>query len=158
MIDIFAMSQAFLREDQYRTRLVRYQQESILSFEDDAVLGFCFEFASPEALLRGWRDAETDVLNRFGARFRAAGEKSWVWSFSQRGPFSFRALMWQIFPTTFLPSMSGAVHFGKAQRLPDIAKSRLIVAVLGPVRSVALAFPMIHLRAVSRTMASGRLE
>jgi hypothetical protein len=77
MIDILGLSQAFLRENEYRTRLVAYRQESLLSFEDESILGFCFQFGSPNALLEGWETAETDVLNGYGARFRSAGEKSW---------------------------------------------------------------------------------
>lgn len=77
MIDIFGTSQAFLRENEYRTRLVSYRQGSLLTFEDDSVLGFCIQFDDAKTLLEGWKAAETDVLNGYGARFRSAGEKSW---------------------------------------------------------------------------------
>jgi hypothetical protein len=39
--------------------------------------------------------------------------------------------MWHISPINVLPWMIGKVHLGKAHRLPDSAKSCLMVAVLG---------------------------
>src|SRR5579862_894477 len=43
--------------------------------------------------------------------------------------------MWHISPTTVSPSTRRFWHLGKAQRLPECANRRLIVATLGPVGS-----------------------
>src|SRR5665213_2925719 len=51
--------------------------------------------------------------------------------------------MWQILPTTFFPSMRVEVHFGNAHLLPDIANSRLIVVVVGPVKPFIAALPLL---------------
>jgi hypothetical protein len=77
MIDIFSTAQTILRESGYRTRLLQFEQSSILSFEDESILGFCYLFADPATLLTGWRSIETEFLNRHGARFRSAGDKAW---------------------------------------------------------------------------------
>lgn len=77
MIDIFGTTQAVLRESGYRTRLLPFEQSSILSFEDESVLGFCYLFSDPSTLLAKWKPIETEFLNRHGARFRSAGEKAW---------------------------------------------------------------------------------
>ena len=77
MIDILGITQALLRANDYRTRLLSFERMPLLSFEDDSVLGFCFEFDGPVALLEQWRAVETEILNRHGGRFRSAGEKSW---------------------------------------------------------------------------------
>ena len=77
MIDILGITQALLRANDYRTRLLSFERMPLLSFEDDSVLGFCFEFDGPVTLLERWRAVETEILNRHGVRFRSAGEKSW---------------------------------------------------------------------------------
>src|ERR1035441_4200953 len=77
MIDIFGTAQAVLRESGYRTRLLPLGQVSILSFEDYSVLGSCYVFTNPVELLTEWKSIETELLNRYGARFRSAGDKAW---------------------------------------------------------------------------------
>ncbi|MGP8175070.1 MAG: hypothetical protein ACLP7O_11065 [Terracidiphilus sp.] len=77
MIDIFSTAQAVLRESGYWTRLFPFEQTSILSFEDESILGFCYIFADVNTLLSKWRSKETELINHHVVRFRSAGEKSW---------------------------------------------------------------------------------
>ena len=53
MIDIFSTTQAILRESGYRTRLLPFEQSSILSFEDESILGFCYTFQRPDHIAGG---------------------------------------------------------------------------------------------------------
>jgi hypothetical protein len=77
MIDIFSTAQGILRESNYRTRLLPFEQSSILSFEDESILGFCYVFADLTELLTRWKSIEAEFLNRHSPRFRSAGDKAW---------------------------------------------------------------------------------
>jgi len=71
-----------------------------------------------------------------------------VWAGSYRGPPCLAALIWHIFPITVLPWTIRELHLGKEHRLPDRAKSCLIVGVLGADGScVTFILSMVSMRA-----------
>lgn len=77
MIDVLSTLQVVLREAGFTTRLASMDRSSIVSFEDDALIGFGCVFGDPGALLAHWKAMEMAVLTRYAAGFRAAGEKAW---------------------------------------------------------------------------------
>jgi hypothetical protein len=78
MTDILSVAQALLRERaDYRTRLLPFGEQSLLSFEDESILGFCRLFPDAEVMLDEWHSTETALLNQYGSRFRLAREKAW---------------------------------------------------------------------------------
>lgn len=77
MIDLLSATQTLLRDSGYDTRLRAYGPAAVLSFEDESVMGFCYVFEDTDAMLKSWKTTETEFLNRYGARFRIAGDKAW---------------------------------------------------------------------------------
>lgn len=77
MIDLLGTTQVLLRDSGYDTRLRPYDSASVLSFEDESVMGFCYVFQDTATMLQAWKSTESDLLKRFGARFRIAGDKAW---------------------------------------------------------------------------------
>jgi hypothetical protein len=77
MIDLLSVLQGVLQQDGYFTRLVSIEGSSILSFEDDTLMGFGIIFSSPLELLAHWRATETTLLNRYAPTIRSAGDKAW---------------------------------------------------------------------------------
>ncbi len=77
MIDLLSAVQVVLRESGFEARLESAGQSSVVSFEDDALMGFTFVFTDAAILLNEWRLAERSVLTRHSGRFRAAGDKAW---------------------------------------------------------------------------------
>jgi len=77
MIDILSVAQALLRESGYGTRLLPFGEGSLLSFEDESILGFCCVFPDAELILGEWQRTETALLHQYGGRFRVAREKAW---------------------------------------------------------------------------------
>lgn len=77
MIDVLSTLQVVLREAGFATRLTSIERTSIVSFEDDALLGFGCVFEDPSALLASWKSTEMSILTRYAPSIRAAGEKAW---------------------------------------------------------------------------------
>ena len=77
MIDVLSTLQVVLREAGFATRLTSIDHSSIVSFEDDTLLGFGCVFEDPSALLARWKSTEKSILTRYAPSFRAAGEKAW---------------------------------------------------------------------------------
>lgn len=77
MIDLLSTTQVLLKDAGYTVRLSTIQRETLICFEDTAVMGFCSTFVSPEELIKKWMAYENEIISRFSANFRAAGEKAW---------------------------------------------------------------------------------
>lgn len=77
MIDLLSISQGILRENSLTTRLLRLGTATIISFEDDALLGFIHLFETPAEMIENWAETEHSFLRAQATRFRAAGEKAW---------------------------------------------------------------------------------
>ena len=77
MIDVLSTLQVLLREAGFVTRLTSIERASIVSFEDDTLIGFGCVFDSPNSLLERWKTTELSLLTRYAAGFRKAGEKAW---------------------------------------------------------------------------------
>lgn len=77
MIDILSTARAVLGENGYTTRLDRVADASVISFEDDSLMGRVFEFPEANSLVSLWESTESDFLRTNGNRFRLAGEKAW---------------------------------------------------------------------------------
>lgn len=77
MIDLLTSSHSVLRENKFETRLSHLGKSTIVTFEDDSLLGFVFLFDSPGDLIENWRTAESSFLRAEAMRFRTAGEKAW---------------------------------------------------------------------------------
>ncbi|WP_144409181.1 hypothetical protein [Pseudoxanthomonas suwonensis] len=77
MIDVLSTMHALLQESKFEARLIALDDDSILCFEDESVMGFCKVFDSPQSLLSNWRTAELGILRRFAANFREAPDKAW---------------------------------------------------------------------------------
>ena len=77
MIDLLSTSQILLRDAGFTVRLSSVGSRSIACFEDNALLGFCSAFEQADELIRGWKTFESEILNRFAADIRSAGEKAW---------------------------------------------------------------------------------
>jgi hypothetical protein len=77
MTEIFSTVQTLLRDSGYRTRLLPFEQSTVLCFEDESILGFCYIFPSPDMLLASWTAIESQLLSHHTVRFRLAGDKAW---------------------------------------------------------------------------------
>lgn len=77
MIDLLSTAQVILKDAGYTVRLSAIQSRTLICFEDTAVLGFCSIFVSPEELIKKWTSYENEIISRFAANFRAAGDKAW---------------------------------------------------------------------------------
>lgn len=77
MIDLLSTSQMLLRDAGFTVRLSSVGRRPVVCFEDNALFGFCSAFDQTAELIQGWKGFETEILNRFAADIRAAGEKAW---------------------------------------------------------------------------------
>lgn len=77
MIDLLSTSQILLRDAGFDVRLSSVGHRPVVCFEDNALLGFCSSFDQTNELIEGWKAFESEILNRFAADIRAAGEKAW---------------------------------------------------------------------------------
>src|SRR5690349_21513656 len=77
MTNLLDSAQVILGDAGFRTSLTTVTGMPALSFENDSVLGFVFVFASPEELVRGWRDIETAFLKSYAPRLTESGDKAW---------------------------------------------------------------------------------
>ena len=77
MIDVLSTLQVVLREAGFVTRLGSIDRFPIVSFEDEALMGFGCIFEDPASLLAQWKAVEMSLLRRHAASFRAAGDKAW---------------------------------------------------------------------------------
>lgn len=77
MIDLLSTSQILLRDAGFTVRLSSVGHRPVVCFEDKALLGFCSTFEQTDELIEGWKAFESQILIRFAADIRAAGEKAW---------------------------------------------------------------------------------
>ena len=77
MIDLLSTSQILLRDAGFTVRLSSVGHRPVVCFEDTALVGFCSSFEQTDELIDGWKAFEGEILNRFAADIRAAGEKAW---------------------------------------------------------------------------------
>lgn len=77
MVDLFSTVQVVLKEADFETHLTSFNNLQVVSFEDNAVLGFCCAFNAPNDLLDNWKTTETALLRRFALQIRAAADKAW---------------------------------------------------------------------------------
>jgi hypothetical protein len=77
MTNLISILQVLLREASFRTHLSAIELSLILSFEDDALMGFGCVFVSPEELLANWKTTEMALLTQYAPSLRGAGEKAW---------------------------------------------------------------------------------
>jgi hypothetical protein len=77
MIDLLSTAQILLRDADFTTRLDSLDQKNLVCFEDDTLVGFCYEFKDPQSLLAEWKARESSILTRFASSFRSAGDKAW---------------------------------------------------------------------------------
>lgn len=77
MIDLLSTSQILLRDAGFTVRLSSVGSRPVICFEDNALLGFCSALEQTDELIKGWKTFESEILNRFAADIRAAGEKAW---------------------------------------------------------------------------------
>ena len=77
MIDLLSTSQILLRDAGFTVRLSAMGHRPVVCFEDNALVGFCSAFEQTDELIDGWKAFESEILNRFAADIRAAGEKAW---------------------------------------------------------------------------------
>ena len=77
MIDVFSVLQVVLRDAGLSVRLLSVDRMSVVSFEDEAIIGFACVFDNPNKLLENWKSVEMAVLRRYAPNLRVAGEKAW---------------------------------------------------------------------------------
>jgi hypothetical protein len=77
MIDLLTASLSLLRENRFATRLTQLGSNTVVSFEDDSLLGFVNIFDTPGDMIRNWKAAEQSFLLAQATKFRTAGEKAW---------------------------------------------------------------------------------
>ena len=77
MTDLTSTLQIILKDAGYQSWLISVDRRTIISFEDEALIGFAFTFETPQSLISQWQDQETAVLARFNQQFREAQDKAW---------------------------------------------------------------------------------
>jgi hypothetical protein len=77
MIDILSTSQILLRDAGFSTRVISLDRMALISFEDEAILGFCSVFETVNSLITEWKQRELACLSRFAPNLVAAGDKAW---------------------------------------------------------------------------------
>lgn len=76
MIDIGTV-QGVLIEAGFSAALAEVGGSLVVSFEDEAVMGFVCLFSSPKELLGGWEHLQRSLLSKWAPSLRTAGEKAW---------------------------------------------------------------------------------
>lgn len=77
MIDVLSTAQLVLREGGFAPRSRIVERNTIVCFEDEALLGFCSVFDDAATLLQGWQARELSILRQFTTSFHQAGDKAW---------------------------------------------------------------------------------
>ena len=77
MSDLLSRAQLVLRDVGYETWEVNTQGQTVVAFENQALLGFVYSFDTAPSLLRDWKSTEQATLKQFAARFKTAGDKAW---------------------------------------------------------------------------------
>jgi hypothetical protein len=89
-MEIYGQAESLLRQGGYRTRVVPGTPIDVLSFEDEAVIGFLRVFGTAAELVAGWQTAERSDLARHASQLKTAPKKAWnIYSiFLTEGPAS----------------------------------------------------------------------
>jgi len=77
MTELRSSVQVILQDAGYETWLTSLNGETVIVFEDDAVMGFVCMFDDVASMLRRWRDMETALLAAHAPALQRGGEKTW---------------------------------------------------------------------------------
>ncbi len=77
MTDLTSTLQIILKEAGYHSWLISVDRRTVISFEDETLIGFAFIFDTPQSLISQWLSQETAVLARYNQQFREAQDKAW---------------------------------------------------------------------------------
>ena len=75
MTDLRSPVQMILQDAGYETWLSSIGGETVIIFEDDAVMGFVCMFDDVVPMLRRWRDMETALLTAHAPALQRGGDK-----------------------------------------------------------------------------------
>lgn len=76
-MDITTQAEVLLRRAGYDTWVWPSGAQSVVCFENAAVIGFVHVFATADDLLTDWLEAQNAALSRYSAALRLAGAKAW---------------------------------------------------------------------------------
>lgn len=77
MTELRSPVQVVLQNAGYETWLSSVSDETVIVFEDDAVMGFVCLFDDVGVLLRRWREMETSLLTACAPALQRGGAKTW---------------------------------------------------------------------------------
>jgi hypothetical protein len=77
MIDILTMSAELLTESGFTTSHIQVSKREAIAFEDPTVLGFLFDYSTPQALLDSWVSDTNRTIADHQMALRRAGQKAW---------------------------------------------------------------------------------
>jgi len=77
MTDLRSPVQMILQDAGYETWLSSVGGETVIIFEDDAVMGFVCMFDDVVPMLQRWRDMETALLTAHAPALQRGGDKTW---------------------------------------------------------------------------------
>jgi hypothetical protein len=77
MIDVLSVLQVVLRDAGLSTSLISIDRMSLVSFEDDVLIGSGCVFENSRQLIENWNSIESSVLRRYSPHLRNAREKAW---------------------------------------------------------------------------------
>lgn len=77
MTDLRSPVQMVLQDAGYETWLSSVSGETVIIFEDDAVMGFVCMFDDVASMLGRWRNMETALLTAHASALQRGGEKTW---------------------------------------------------------------------------------
>lgn len=77
MTDLRSPVQVVLQDAGYETWLSSASGETVIVFEDAAVMGFVCLFDDVGSMLRRWREMETSLLTAHAPALQRGGEKTW---------------------------------------------------------------------------------
>jgi hypothetical protein len=91
MTELRSPVQVVLQDAGYQTWLSSVGEETVIVFEDDAVMGFVCVFDDVTSVLRRWREMETSLLTAHAPALQRGGEKTWnvYCASSLRDPFAY---------------------------------------------------------------------
>lgn len=77
MTELQSPVQVVLQDAGYQTWLSSVSDDTVIVFEDDAVMGFVCLFDDVTSMLQRWREMETSFLRAHAPALQRGGEKTW---------------------------------------------------------------------------------
>src|ERR1035441_2660256 len=77
MTELRLRAQVVLQDAGYQTWLSSVNRETVIVFEDDAVMGFVCIFDDAASMLERWREMETALLGAHASALQRGGDKTW---------------------------------------------------------------------------------